>query len=685
MWVKMEGEYLVSSALPSDLFRDAQNGLSIVAPWFQGYVVEIARTAIEPLLNRIRRPSRVEVRVDISRVVDIFPIQEIVTDAAALSGWQNAQTDDEGRREFVAHLPPFRDRAARADVFDKLSERLRGGTALLVNADVAGDDGRVIPSSALIVRDSLIPAATLDRVLAPLKDAYQAGRHPRITVSLKTEEAFRALLGQGLVVRWDPIAPLAPARPGQGPEPEILTDPLLAQPIVGVIDGGLTAARYAGQVAWQAQALFDAGDLDRQHGNCVSALIVDGHIWNNDLRLPPLYCRLGIVPAVPRSTSRVEWSVGRLVAYLEEVIQAHQDTKVWNLSANVNYACDSYRVSELGHQLSLLARKHAVLFVISSGNRDVGTPERIAPPADSEAALTVAGRLHDVLGDVEGACPVSRTGLGPEDMLKPELSWFSTQRLLGGGFGQASSYAAPLVSRLAAHTWAHLREPIPDTVRGLMINAADRADFDYRMGYGSPTRPELPWETPDNAVIFCWHGTITEKARYYWTGLKLPPSLTRGGLFRGRVKVVCLLEPFTHMRGTNYVSNRLQIALQFKDGQNKWRKIAGGVPTETEEGEARSEDAKWQPIRCYQAESSRGVTLGGNEMRLSARMFWRDRYLYPTDRRDVEATVSFVVTLESLDRNADVYSEFVAANDLHLTSAVIEPTIEPDVDLNVDE
>ena len=42
-------------------------------------------------------------------------------------------------------------------------------------------------------------------------------------------------------------------------------------------------------------------------------------------------------------------------------------------------------------------------------------------------------------------------------MLKPDVSWFSKLRMLGGVTGTGSSYATPLVSSLAAHTFDALR------------------------------------------------------------------------------------------------------------------------------------------------------------------------------------------------------------------------------------
>ncbi|KPF82731.1 hypothetical protein IP70_19930 [alpha proteobacterium AAP38] len=370
-----------------------------------------------------------------------------------------------------------------------------------------------------------------------------------------------------------------------------------------------------------------------------------------------------------------------LLAYLDRVIAAHPDTKVWNISANVPAACDRMRVSEFGHQMSQLARKHGVVFVISSGNRSEGTEERVAPPADAEAAITVSGRLHDEVGRVGNPCPISRVGLGPEGMLKPELSWFSRQRLLGGRRSTASSFAAPLVSRIAAHTWANLRQPTPDLVKALLINAADQEDFHYRTGYGSPISPIKPWRSSDNAVIFCWQQAIVEKRNYYWSGIQLPPSLTRGGKFKGRVKLVAILAPVTHAMGTNYASTRLEATVQFRTNAGKWDRLVGSMELETPEGVARTHDAKWQPIRVYSQQFPRGKTLGQNELRLRARLFWRDRYLYTGGTEDWPVTATFVVMLESFDAEHRVYQEFVNGMGQLVETAVIEPIIEQDVEL----
>src|SRR5260370_19163741 len=90
-------------------------------------------------------------------------------------------------------------------------------------------------------------------------------------------------------------------------------------------------------------------------------------------------------------------------------------------------------------------------------------------------------------------------------MLKPDVSWFSQVRMLGGVVGTGSSYPTTLVSSLAAHTYSNLREPSPDLVKALLINAAERNEHDAKLGCPPGlTRHEQPWLANERRA--CFHG-----------------------------------------------------------------------------------------------------------------------------------------------------------------------------------
>ncbi len=119
-------------------------------------------------------------------------------------------------------------------------------------------------------------------------------------------------------------------------------------PIVGVVDGGLTASSYKAAEAWKAPAFVKDGQADTVHGNRVTSLVVQGHDWNNKLSLPALYCQVGTVQAVPKKGAPALLDPQSFIAYLDAVISVYPQTKVWNLSFNEPAACDLEAVSYLG-------------------------------------------------------------------------------------------------------------------------------------------------------------------------------------------------------------------------------------------------------------------------------------------------------------------------------------------------
>ncbi len=574
---------------------------------------------------------------------------------------------------------PLRGRDAAEELIERFAS-LRDGTIvppppLLAGIDV-GPDTEDVP---VVMRRALrAAAASGDRINLAMR-TYRQHHRARTTVLVPSRGALDQLIASGTVFRIEPVQPISSTSPGEGREPDRpLPENMTTLPIVGVVDGGLTATSYRNAEVWRAPPLIADGEADTQHGNWVTSLVVQGHDWNNNLTLPTLYCQVGTVQAVAKKGSRAFVDPQDFVAYLDSVMAANPETRVWNFSLNQPYSCDLEAVSALGHDIAMLARKHIVLPIISIGNKP-GT--RLQPPGDCEAAITVGGRVHDDNGDPAGECPVSLCGPGPSSMLKPDLSHFSHVRALGGVVIRGSSFATSLTSPLAAHTMERVREASPDLVKALLLHNSDGMNFDPALGFGTPTAASLPWECRPGFVTLQWRASLRPSANYYWE-LPIPASLKKTGKLKGTGVLTAIVNPHpmvTDYAGPNYFSVRLETALQYQRDAS-FKNLLGGLDTgKVTEQEARATDHKWSPIRQHQ-KSFKRVGFDGDILRIRARIYARDLYLYgySSNQEIPEMETVFVLSLGTGDENDDVYNELRDQLGAFVETAVVETDIDVD-------
>lgn len=679
LWAKMDKDSQATTHTPDDLFKTDTTHTQIVAAWRDGYIVEFSGDAFARVSNAVTSPRNDGQRCDIFRVEDLTLFASVLADdARATAAWDQAAADDSGRRSIQVRLPSFLSEQARKSVLSTLVR-------------FAAKDEIALPASA--VRTTLlgydnagastvswIPAARFEEEAAALMQ-----RTGSIPIGVRSSQAILDLVASGAITRWEPVSHLIPVDPGEGPEPDLELPNLDNEPIVGVFDGGYHANRYRNAVAWRHTPTLVPDHLAaRDHGNKVTSIIVDGHRWSNQLNIPELHCRVGIVQMLPQRGVAALITYDELFAHVERAFRDHPEVHVWNLSANIDRDCDEFEVSDAGHGLSQLCRQYNKLLIISAGNRGPNS-ERVAPPSDCEAGLIVAGRDNDGTGNVAGACSVSRMGLGPEGMLVPELSWFSKHRVLGGSTATGTSFAAPLVSRLAAHTWQNIKQPTPDLVKALLLSACDLEEYSSEMGFGSPISPEQPWICASNAAVLIWSEPMITKRRYYWTGIRIPPSLLKNGRFVGRAKLVTVHEPVVQTEGHHYASTRLEAQLQYvkekPGGGLKNEGMLGCLNPAQREVAARQHDYKWDPVHVYSKTftETNGPKLADAQpaLKVYARTYWRNDFLYsPEFINETETRASFVVVLESDDPDADTYNEFRRIMAENVTTASVEEEVE---------
>lgn len=664
---------LAPTHTPDDLFSPV-NGCRLVAPFRGGYLIEADLDRLDHLARAIEHPVNYPVQADISRVESLssFTPADRIRGRTIDDLWQAAPEED-GARLFVVWLAPFRTPQAREVLLERVDLLSRQqillpsfpSIRLLSGPDAAGS--RDLTSQ----RQSGIARAMRN---------YRNTGVGRGTVRIASREALGALLASGASYRVDPVRTVRVAAPGEGTHPAIPVD-LDNAPIVGVVDGGLHAPSYAPAEAWRAPKLVTDAQADRRHGSAISSLVVQGHAWNTNRLLPDLNCRIGTVQAVPARNTNARVDEQDLIDHLAAAMRAHPETKIWNISAN-QVGDDPETVSLLGHELTVLSRHFGVLPVVSVGNVSASGGTRPEPPADCEAAIVVGGRQADANGGPADPCPRCLGGPGPDGMLRPDVSWFSQLRMLGGVTDVGSSYPTALVSSLAAHTFDNLRNPTPDLVKALLVSASELEEHHPQLGWGTPYHGTMPWSCAPGTVALTWTAQLLPGVAYYWTGIPIPPEMVHNGKLLGRATLTAVLKPVVSpFAETNYFATRLETSLQQPAKNGEWKSLLGSMMESTlPENDARENLKKWQPLRrhCRDFTKGGGLAFSGNQLRLYARVYARDLYQFGwQSNSDVGAQeVAFVLTLRGPNDEPSIYNSTAQMLGNFVESAVINQDIE---------
>ena len=670
---------LAPTHTPDDLFSPV-NGCRLVAPYRGGYLIEADLSHLDNLARAIEHPLNYPVQADISRVESLssFTPADRTRSRSLDDLWQAAPEEDGGRL-FVVWLAPFRTRQSREVLLERV-ELLSQQQVLLpafpsVRLLSGPDAGLPVPAG--LPRDL---SSQRQSGIARAMRNYRNTGVGRGTVRIASREALGALLASGASYRVDPVRSVRVAAPGEGAHPAIPVN-LDDAPIVGVVDGGLHAASYASAEAWRTRKLVIDAQADRKHGSAISSLVVQGHAWNTNRILPDLNCRIGTVQAVPARNSNARVDEQDLIDHLADAMRAHPETKVWNISAN-QVGDDPETVSLLGHELTGLSRHFGVLPVVSVGNVSSTGGTRPEPPADCEAAIVVGGRQANAGGAPAAPCPRCLGGPGPDGMLRPDVSWFSELRMLGGVTDIGSSYPTALVSSLAAHTFANLRNPTPDLVKALLVSASELDEHHPQLGWGTPYQGTMPWSCAPGTVALTWTAQLQPGVAYYWSGIPIPPEMVHNGKFRGRATLTAVLKPVVSpFADANYFATRIETALQYPTKPDEWKSLLGSMMESTlPESDARENLKKWQPIRrhCRDFSKGAGLAFSGNQLRLYARVYARDLYQFGWQANsDVGAQeVAFVLTLRGPNDEPSIYNSTAQVLGNFVESAVINQEIE---------
>lgn len=334
--------------------------------------------------------------------------------------------------------------------------------------------------------------------------------------------------------------------PGVALSQQLEVLPNASSAIAGIFDSGVvTGSRFLdGSIVQRESPLGTPYNQD--HGTFVASRIIYGDTLRDQVaagRLSPDVKVLSICTIVaddignkkPVSTEQMM----RIVR--ETVTRWHTQIRVYNISQNlfpsdpsVDPTISNDFVSPLAAELDRLARRFGILFVVTAGNfpqpgaafpieqypaHFATTLARIVPPAESVLALTVgsiAARANaGSLAPAGQPSPFTRKGPGFAKFRKPDLvahggnygaRWQEVDDLATAGigdhgnhlcYGSGTSFAAPIVTRLAAKLFDAVPGATPELVRALLIHFADVVDeksipdLHHLVGNGHPDADRL--------------------------------------------------------------------------------------------------------------------------------------------------------------------------------------------------
>ena len=149
--------------------------------------------------------------------------------------------ETEGGRAFVIWLMPLKDRDAAEHLLRAFSA-LRDGVIEAPPPLLESMRDALDASVPVVMRRSLRSVAGVgDRLNLAMRE-YRQNRRSRTTVIVPSRRALEQLVASGSIFRIEPVQPITSTSPGEGREPDRpLPRDMSGLPIVGVVDGGLTA------------------------------------------------------------------------------------------------------------------------------------------------------------------------------------------------------------------------------------------------------------------------------------------------------------------------------------------------------------------------------------------------------------------------------------------------------------
>ncbi|MBS0351152.1 MAG: S8 family peptidase [Proteobacteria bacterium] len=305
-------------------------------------------------------------------------------------------------------------------------------------------------------------------------------------------------------------------------EDSVIISPNNADAAVCIFDSGVIADSkfLSNSMIGYEEPLGPAYNVE--HGTMVASRIIYGNSLRDDISKATLVPDVKVLSVciITRDNlgNRIPPATDHILKVIRKPVEKwHKKIKVYNLSMNFviqntqqMVTIDENKVSPVAAEIDKLCKTYEILFVLTTGNYPLNLnflpseeypkyflreDTRICCPSEAMLALTV-GSIADRENNGSMArrdfpSPFTRKGPGFNQYRKPDVvvapggnyteNWknfddLSVVGISGDGkhlaYSNGTSFAAPLVSRLAAKIFSHIPNATPDMVRALLIHSA---------------------------------------------------------------------------------------------------------------------------------------------------------------------------------------------------------------------
>ena len=464
--------------------------------------------------------------------------------------------------------------------------------------------------------------------------------------------------------------------------PAIGVDPPQGVTSVAIVDTGVSstcAGAARAVIATIPQLPQGSVSPHLEHGTFVASRVLYGDELESSLRsglLKP-QCPIVDVPVigVDANGRMVAVHEGHLASAIDAVIPALPvSTRVMNVSLGTNAPAIDGQVSVVAQILDKHARDKDMVMITTAGNiRDPrllsqypsAHPHpscRIDSPGDSLLAVTVGSIAKYVdagsLSRARELSAFSRRGPGPLGGIKPDVVAHGGNCLADGSTSSrigvhglaasgtswecdyGTSFAAPLVSSMAAKLFDHYGNPSANLVRALLLHFTQPAvspsiacQREHLVGLGEPDLDAARWAS-DHSAAFLHSGELTANTHTFLPFF-VPACLAASGKGRLQIKVTVVIDPpVSPDNQLEYSQARVSLGLR-KPSEVGHRNI--GVSGDTVDAD------KWSPVSQLSRSFTRSYETGEWELqlRLWARGVatgFRQRYAAVIEVLDTTAT-----------------------------------------------